>query len=288
MRRRSASYSPPPRRGFGARGARSPSPRGRYPSRREPPTSLLVRNLSKDCRADDLRGPFGQFGPMRDVYLPKDYYTGEPRGFGFVQYLDPFDAEDAQYYMNHQILHGREITVVFAEENRKKPIEMRAKERVRERIGYDSRDASPYYAQSRSHSRHRSRSVRHRHYSRSPSPDVRKGREYSRSRSPEHRPRFPSPPRSTRKKRERSPSGSRSSQENDTEHTPSGKDNKSRSVKHSPFVERDSRPLPRSPSLPPRRRRSSHSRNSESGSPEAHANYGRSHDEAASPDPGLN
>ena len=55
----------------------------------------------------------------------------EPRGFGFVQYVDPNDAAEAKYQMDGQILLGRELTVVFAEENRKKPAEMRARERVR-------------------------------------------------------------------------------------------------------------------------------------------------------------
>jgi len=53
----------------------------------------------------------------------------EPRGFGFVQYVDPADAADAKYHMDGQILLGRELTVVFAEENRKKPTEMRSRER---------------------------------------------------------------------------------------------------------------------------------------------------------------
>ncbi|PPD95907.1 hypothetical protein GOBAR_DD07074 [Gossypium barbadense] len=78
---------------------------------------------------EDLRGPFGQFGRLKDVYLPRDYYTGQPRGFGFVQYLDPADAADAKYHMDGYVLLGRELTVVFAEENRKKPSEMRARER---------------------------------------------------------------------------------------------------------------------------------------------------------------
>lgn len=55
----------------------------------------------------------------------------EPRGFGFVQFVDPADAADAKYHMDGQILLGRELTVVFAEENRKKPAEMRARERYR-------------------------------------------------------------------------------------------------------------------------------------------------------------
>lgn len=28
------------------------------------------------CRPEDLRRPFGQFGPLKDIYLPRDYYTG--------------------------------------------------------------------------------------------------------------------------------------------------------------------------------------------------------------------
>lgn len=59
------------------------------------------------------------------------FYCREPRGFGFVQYLDPDDAAEAKYQMDGQILFGRELTVVFAEENRKKPSEMRARERFR-------------------------------------------------------------------------------------------------------------------------------------------------------------
>ena len=55
----------------------------------------------------------------------------EPRGFGFVQYVHPADAEEAKYHMDGQVFLGRELTVVFAEENRKKPQEMRARERVR-------------------------------------------------------------------------------------------------------------------------------------------------------------
>ncbi|KAI3688084.1 hypothetical protein L1987_81791 [Smallanthus sonchifolius] len=172
----SYSYSPSPPR-YRSRSYQSPSPRARYGGRaRDLPTSLLVRNLGRGCRPEDLREPFGEFGPMKDVYLPRDYYTGEPRGFGFVQYVDPDDAAEAKYHMDGQILLGRELTVVFAEENRKKPSEMRARERSRG-YSYDRRGSSSRY--SRSPGRGRS-------YHRSPSyysPSPRRGR-YSRSISP--------------------------------------------------------------------------------------------------------
>ncbi|KAG6770272.1 hypothetical protein POTOM_025949 [Populus tomentosa] len=134
MRGRSYDYGPSPPRDYGRR-HRNPSPRGRYGSRgRDLPTSLLVRNLRHDCRPEDLRGLFGRFGPLKDIYLPRDYYTGEPRGFGFVQYLESADAADAKHHMDGEILLGRELTVVFAEENRKKPAEMRQRDRVRDDV----------------------------------------------------------------------------------------------------------------------------------------------------------
>ncbi|GLT77685.1 hypothetical protein SLA2020_492490 [Shorea laevis] len=188
MRGRSYSYSPSPPRNYGRR-RRSPSPRDRYGGRgRDLPTSLLVRNLRHDCRAEDLRGPFGQFGRIKDIYLPRDYYTGEPRGFGFVQYIDPADAADAKYQMDGCVLLGRELTVVFAEENRKKPSEMRARERSTGRSYRRSPprySRSPYY-HSYSHSPdYYSPSPRQRRFSRSISPRDAGYRErsYSRSRS---------------------------------------------------------------------------------------------------------
>ncbi|CAI0426174.1 unnamed protein product [Linum tenue] len=179
---RGRSYSPSPPRSHSRR-RRSPSPRGRYGSRgsgRDQPTSLLVRNLRHDCRPEDLRRPFEQFGPLKDIYLPKDYYTGEPRGFGFVQYVDPHDATEAKHQMDGRVLHGRELTVVFAEENRKKPIEMRTRER--------GRWSPPRYSRSPRYSppprgRARSRSHSGGYYS----PPPKQQRRYSRSVSPQER-----------------------------------------------------------------------------------------------------
>ncbi|KAJ8770121.1 hypothetical protein K2173_011216 [Erythroxylum novogranatense] len=228
---RGRSYTPSPPRGYGGRRARSPSPRGRYGGRsRDLSSSLLVRNLRRDCRPEDLRRLFEQFGALKDVYLPKDYYTGEPRGFGFVQYSDPHDAAEAKYHMDGRVLLGRELTVVFAEENRKKPADMRARERVRGRAR-DRRSSparysrSPHYsrspprhATSHSHSRvYHSPSPKRGHYSRSVSPQARRHsreRSYSRSRSHHQTPnrvqsRSPTGNRGLHRSRSHSPNRSR-------------------------------------------------------------------------------
>ncbi|GAU31117.1 hypothetical protein TSUD_212240 [Trifolium subterraneum] len=49
----------------------------------------------------------------------------QPRGFAFVQFVDSYEASEAQYHMDRQIFAGREISVVVAAETRKRPEEMR-------------------------------------------------------------------------------------------------------------------------------------------------------------------
>ncbi|CAK9133592.1 unnamed protein product [Ilex paraguariensis] len=198
MRRYSPPYYSPPRRGYGGR-PRSPPRRGyggdRGRHKEQNNGSLLVRNIPISCRPEDLRTPFERFGLVRDVYLPKDYYSGEPRGFAFVQFVDPYEAAQAQYHMNGQMFSGREISVVVAAETRKRPEEMRR--RTRPSRGASGSGGRRY---GRSRSRSRSRSPRYpsgsrsRHRSRSYSPAPRRGSAYSISPERRHSDR----PRSTR------------------------------------------------------------------------------------------
>ncbi|KAL6977375.1 hypothetical protein U1Q18_026174 [Sarracenia purpurea var. burkii] len=182
MRRHSPPNYSPPRRGYGGY-TRSPPRRGYGRSKEQNHGSLLVRNIPLNCRPEDLRALFERFGVVRDVYLPKDYYTGEPRGFAFVQFVDAYDAAEAQYHINGQIFAGREISVVVAAETRKRPEEMRRRTRIRgPSSGYGGRRS--HYGRSRSRSISRSHSPypsgsRSRHRSRSFSPAPRRRADYS-------------------------------------------------------------------------------------------------------------
>ncbi|KAK2650634.1 hypothetical protein Ddye_018123 [Dipteronia dyeriana] len=105
----------------------------------------------------------------------------EPRGFAFVQFVDPYEASEAQHHMNGKRFSGREISVVLAAESRKRPEEMRHRARGSRgpnRGGqrssyYVSRSRSPRYPEG-SKSRYRSRSYsvsprrRHAEHPRSP------------------------------------------------------------------------------------------------------------------------
>eukprot|EP00245_Coleochaete_scutata_P014975 TRINITY_DN649_c0_g1_i3.p2 TRINITY_DN649_c0_g1~~TRINITY_DN649_c0_g1_i3.p2 ORF type:complete len:183 (-),score=5.19 TRINITY_DN649_c0_g1_i3:614-1162(-) len=135
--------------------------------------------------------------------------TMEPRGFGFVQFVDPEDAQEAAYYLDGKVIGGRQVTVVFAEESRKKPQDMRTRESRGRYGGYSGSDRrrSPHrrFSPSRSPYRRHSRSPAGRRYSREryyspPSRGYRSGWSRERSYSPYS---ARSPPR-------RSPSRSRS------------------------------------------------------------------------------
>ncbi|KAK6911486.1 RNA recognition motif domain [Dillenia turbinata] len=119
-----------------------------------------VRKDLGQVMPEDLRKPFERYGPVKDVYLPKDYHTGEPRGFGFVKFRNPKDAAEAKDHLNHKIIGGREIAIVFAEENRKTPQEMRRVARM----------SGSYRGSYRRRSPPRSPRRRYRSYSRSQSP----------------------------------------------------------------------------------------------------------------------
>ncbi|KAK7230353.1 translation initiation factor [Aureococcus anophagefferens] len=69
------------------RGDRNGGDRGgeRSESRREEGVSVLVRNLTFKLSKEDLREEFEKFGSVKDVYIPLDYMTREPRGFSLAQ-----------------------------------------------------------------------------------------------------------------------------------------------------------------------------------------------------------
>lgn len=78
----------------------------------------------------DVRKAFGAFGPIRDVYLPLDYHTGEPRGFGFVEFESSQDACEAMSYMHNTELKGSTIQVTIAKKGRSDPRQMVGPARV--------------------------------------------------------------------------------------------------------------------------------------------------------------
>jgi FUS-interacting serine-arginine-rich protein 1 len=92
-----------------------------------PGVSLLVRNVSPEITTQDLQLAFGRIGDVRDVYIPRDYHSQQPKGFAFIEYATPEMAREAREEMNKFLMKGRELEVVYAQEKRKTPNEMRGR-----------------------------------------------------------------------------------------------------------------------------------------------------------------
>ncbi len=72
---------------------------------------IYVGNLSYEATEDDLRAEFGTFGETTSVEIVKDKYSGQSRGFAFVEMSDDAAARAAIDGLNEKPLKGRNLTV---------------------------------------------------------------------------------------------------------------------------------------------------------------------------------
>ncbi|GBP30742.1 hypothetical protein EVAR_82484_1 [Eumeta japonica] len=87
---------------------------GRPPPRIDGMVSLKVDNLTYRTTPEDLRRVFERCGDVGDIYIPRDRYTRESRGFAFVRFYDRRDAEEALDSLDGRMLDGRELRVQMA------------------------------------------------------------------------------------------------------------------------------------------------------------------------------
>jgi len=73
--------------------------------------NLYVGNLSFDINDEELRAAFEAFGQVVSAAIIKDKYSGESRGFGFVEMSSKEEAQSAIDSLNGKELQGRTIYV---------------------------------------------------------------------------------------------------------------------------------------------------------------------------------
>ncbi len=73
--------------------------------------NIYIGNLSFDTTDDQLRQAFEGFGEVSSVNIIKDKYTGESRGFAFVEMSDQEAAMAAISGLNGQDLNSRTLNV---------------------------------------------------------------------------------------------------------------------------------------------------------------------------------
>ena len=73
--------------------------------------NIYVGNLSYEVIDEDLRQAFEVFGQVESVNIIKDRFSGESRGFGFVEMPDKAEAESAIKDLNGKEMKGRMLNV---------------------------------------------------------------------------------------------------------------------------------------------------------------------------------
>jgi RNA recognition motif-containing protein len=80
--------------------------------------NIYVGNLPFEANETDLQGAFSAYGQVASATIIKDKFSGESRGFGFVEMPAKAEAEAAIAALNGTDIKGRTIT---ANEARPRP-----------------------------------------------------------------------------------------------------------------------------------------------------------------------
>ncbi|HET6568130.1 MAG TPA: RNA-binding protein [Rhodothermales bacterium] len=73
--------------------------------------NIYVGNLPHRTTEDELREAFEAYGTVSSAAIIKDKFTGDSRGFGFVEMPDNTEANSAINELNGQDFGGRTLTV---------------------------------------------------------------------------------------------------------------------------------------------------------------------------------
>jgi len=73
--------------------------------------NIYVGNLSYEASGEDLRQLFEPFGQVSSATIVKDKYSGQPRGFGFVEMPERAEGQTAIQNLNGKDLRGQAMNV---------------------------------------------------------------------------------------------------------------------------------------------------------------------------------
>lgn len=73
--------------------------------------NIYVGNLPYSVSEDDLRNAFAAFGEVTSASIVTDKFSGQSKGFGFVEMAKNAEADQAIKALNGSQLKGRSIKV---------------------------------------------------------------------------------------------------------------------------------------------------------------------------------
>ena len=73
--------------------------------------NIYVGNLPYSVTEDELQNAFSEFGEVSSVKIITDRYSGQSKGFGFVEMPNNSEADEAINSLNESQMKGRSIRV---------------------------------------------------------------------------------------------------------------------------------------------------------------------------------
>ena len=83
--------------------------------------NIYCGNLAYAVTEDDLRTAFAEFGEVTSVNVITDKFSGQSKGFGFVEMAENSEADAAIKALNDTPLGGRNIRVNQAKPREDRP-----------------------------------------------------------------------------------------------------------------------------------------------------------------------
>jgi RNA recognition motif-containing protein len=82
---------------------------------------LYVGGIAFSTTSEGLRQHFAQSGTVVSASIVTDQFSGQSRGFGFVEMSTPDEAQQAVSQLNERQLDGRSLKVEIAKPKTDKP-----------------------------------------------------------------------------------------------------------------------------------------------------------------------
>lgn len=82
---------------------------------------LYVGNLSWNTKEDGLTELFSKYGTVTEVKIITDRNTGRSKGFAFVTFEKPEDADKAMAELNGKDIDGRPLKIAKALPQKERP-----------------------------------------------------------------------------------------------------------------------------------------------------------------------
>jgi cold-inducible RNA-binding protein len=83
--------------------------------------NIYVGNLSRETAEEELRKTFEAFGEVTKATVITDKFSGESKGFGFVEMPNKAEAQAALAALNGKELQGRTLNVSEARPRESRP-----------------------------------------------------------------------------------------------------------------------------------------------------------------------